>query len=126
MTGQVLVHPSHLCQIGESDQGRFDDAFRFSRRGRRLLPALPQAWPKGTIEGVLCRGAIEIDRLHWDGGKVEAEMTSKNAQQIALVLPRGIAEIKAEGASVSNGANDAERMLALPAGKKVSLTLRPK
>ena len=92
----------------------------------RLLPALPQAWPKGTIEGVLCRGAIEIDRLHWDGGKVEAEMTSKNAQQIALVLPRGIAEIKAEGASVSNGANDAERMLALPAGKKVSLTLRPK
>jgi hypothetical protein len=23
MSGQVLVHPSHICQIGESDQGRF-------------------------------------------------------------------------------------------------------
>jgi hypothetical protein len=21
MSGQVLVHPSHICQIGESDQG---------------------------------------------------------------------------------------------------------
>jgi hypothetical protein len=24
MSGQVLVHPSHICQIGESDQGHFD------------------------------------------------------------------------------------------------------
>jgi alpha-L-fucosidase 2 len=32
----------------------------------RLLPALPSAWPTGTIEGVLCRGAIEIHRLHWN------------------------------------------------------------
>jgi hypothetical protein len=23
MSGQVLFHPSHICQIGESDQGRF-------------------------------------------------------------------------------------------------------
>jgi hypothetical protein len=23
MSGQVLVHPSHICQIGESDQGVF-------------------------------------------------------------------------------------------------------
>ena len=21
MSGQVLIHPSHICQIGESDQG---------------------------------------------------------------------------------------------------------
>ncbi len=33
----------------------------------QLLPALPAAWPSGTIEGVLCRGAIEIKSLQWDG-----------------------------------------------------------
>jgi hypothetical protein len=35
LTGQVLVHPSHLCQIGGLDQGRFGLSFRSSIR--RLL-----------------------------------------------------------------------------------------
>jgi hypothetical protein len=92
----------------------------------RLLPALPKAWDKGTIEGVLCRGAITINRLHWDGGKVEAEMTSNKAQEITLVLPREIAEIKAEGATLADASNANERKLTLPAGKKVSLTIHLK
>jgi len=92
----------------------------------RLLPALPTAWPKGTIEGVLCRGAIELDRLHWDGGKVEVEMTSKQAQEITLVLPRDIAGIEAQGATVADGANAKVRKLSLPAANKVSLSIRLK
>jgi hypothetical protein len=92
----------------------------------RLLPALPKAWDKGTIEGVLCRGAITINRLHWDGCKVEAEMTSNKAQEITLVLPREIAEIKAEGATLADASNANERKLTLPAGKKVSLTIHLK
>jgi hypothetical protein len=90
----------------------------------RLLPALPSAWPKGTIEGVLCRGAIELNRLHWDGDKVEVEMTSKKDQEITLVLPREIASFKAEGAMVADGSNANERMLTLPAGNKISLTIQ--
>jgi hypothetical protein len=92
----------------------------------RLLPALPSAWDKGTIEGVLCRGAITINRLHWDGGKVEAEMTSNKAQEITLVLPREIADIKAGGGTLADASNASERMLTLPAGKKVSLTIQLK
>ncbi len=33
----------------------------------QLLPALPAAWPSGRIEGVACRGAIEIQSLQWEG-----------------------------------------------------------
>ncbi|MCH7225864.1 glycosyl hydrolase family 95 catalytic domain-containing protein [Haloferula sp. A504] len=53
----------------------------------KLLPALPKEWKTGTLEGVLCRGAIEINRLHWTPGKVEVAMTSKEAQTIDLILP---------------------------------------
>ena len=90
----------------------------------RLLPALPTAWPKGTIEGVLCRGAITLNLLHWNGNAVEARMTSAIGREITLVLPRPIAEIKADGATVTEGANANERMLVLPAGQTVSISLR--
>lgn len=89
----------------------------------RLLPALPKAWSKGTIEGVLCRGAIVLNRLHWDDDKVEVEMTSVKAQDITLVLPREISDIKAEGATVASGANASERKLTLPAGQKVTFAI---
>jgi hypothetical protein len=89
----------------------------------RLLPALPSAWDKGTIEGVLCRGVITLNRLHWNGGKVEVEMTSEKAQEITLVLPRDISAIKAEGTAVADGSNAKERKLALPAGRKVTLAI---
>ena len=89
----------------------------------RLLPALPTAWDKGTIQGVLCRGAITLNRLHWNGGKVEVEMTSEKAQEITLVLPRNISAIVAEGTTVADGSTAKERKLALPAGRKVTLAI---
>ncbi len=92
----------------------------------RLLPALPKEWNKGTIEGVLCRGAIVLNRLHWDDGKVEVEMTCNKAQEITLVLPREISEIESEGATLAAGANTSERKLTLPSGKKVTLTIQLK
>ncbi len=87
----------------------------------RLLPALPKAWPKGTIEGVLCRGVITINRLHWNGNKVEVEMTSAKAREIMLALPRDITEIQSTGTTVGDGVNSTERKLTLPAGKPVTL-----
>lgn len=90
----------------------------------RLLPALPGAWTTGTIEGVLCRGAIELNRLHWNGDLVEVDMTSRKAREITLVLPREITDIQAAGAQVADGANASERKISLPAGAKVSLVIR--
>lgn len=89
----------------------------------RLLPALPKAWPKGSIEGVLCRGAITINRLHWDGDRVEVELTSPKAQDITLVLPRDIKDIQADGVTVADGSNAGERKLSLPENRKVRLQI---
>jgi len=89
----------------------------------RIFPALPSAWNTGTIEGILCRGAIEIHRLHWNGGDVEIELTSKSGQTIDLVLPGEITTITAEGATVADGTTPAERKLTLTPGNKATLKL---
>jgi alpha-L-fucosidase 2 len=36
----------------------------------RLLPALPQAWPAGSVRGICARGALRLD-MDWRSGKVE-------------------------------------------------------
>lgn len=60
----------------------------------RLLPALPKAWPSGTIEGVLCRGQIEIKRLKWDDNSIQLTLISGKDQNVEIKTPaetRGIA-----------------------------------
>jgi hypothetical protein len=97
-----------------------------SEPGRiKLLPALPNAWPKGTLEGVLCRGAIEINRLHWDGSVVEVELTSARSQEISLSAPAPISEITVTGGHgrLSAGSGPAERQLSLSGGRKASLRI---
>jgi hypothetical protein len=53
-----------------------------------LLPALPEAWPKGEIRGILARRQITINRLAWDkpAGTVHLKLTSGNQQTISLRL----------------------------------------
>ena len=67
----------------------------------RLLPALPKAWPAGTIEGVLCRGQIEVRRLHWTTEGLECTLWSGKAQTILLDVPAGIASVTVVGTSAS-------------------------
>lgn len=55
-----------------------------------LLPALPAAWPEGTIEGILCRGQIEIKSLKWSPDKIVVDLISSKDQTITLEAPREI------------------------------------
>jgi alpha-L-fucosidase 2 len=91
----------------------------------RLLPALPKAWPEGTIEGVLCRGQIEVRRLHWTPGGLECTVRSGKAQAILLDAAAGIASVTVEGksakASRSKTANQCK--MTLPAGGDVTVSI---
>ncbi len=60
-------------------------ALVFSEPGKiKLLPALPKAWDTGKIEGVLCRGQIEVKSLEWDTNGLKVVLVSKKKQTIEL------------------------------------------
>jgi hypothetical protein len=90
-----------------------------------LLPALPKAWPTGTIEGVLCRGQIEVRRLHWNPAGIECTLRSAKDQTVLLELPGTASEVTVEGtgAKVAKAATTNQRKLTLPAGREVSVKI---
>jgi hypothetical protein len=91
----------------------------------QLLPALPKAWPTGTIEGALCRGQIEVKRLHWSPEGVECTLSSGKAQTVLLELPGEISSIRVEGGGtkVAKGAAANQRKLTLVATRDATIKL---
>ena len=65
-----------------------------------LLPALPQAWPAGSVRGLRARGGIAV-ALSWSGGKLaSAELQTKFAGPCRLRTP-GKIEVRQNGAPVA-------------------------
>jgi alpha-L-fucosidase 2 len=91
----------------------------------RLLPALPAEWNKGSIQGVLCRGAVHIRELKWDGKKISVTLNSAKAQQLALEMPTAIKEITVTsgGANIATGKTANQRLVSLPAATDVTLQI---
>jgi alpha-L-fucosidase 2 len=55
-----------------------------------LLPALPAAWPEGSVRGITARCGVTVD-LTWSaqGHQLQVTLHSRTAQQISLRLPDG-------------------------------------
>ena len=92
----------------------------------KLLPALPGTWMKGKIEGVQCRGGIEVS-VEWDlqKGWTRATLLSRSEQTITLKFPAILKSLKCEPADAAISDSDfgtIYRTLKLPAGVKITVT----
>ena len=92
----------------------------------QLLPALPVVWPSGTIEGVLCRGQVEIKRLHWDKDRILVSLISGKKQSIILEAPSEIRDISVEKGSVliQKTEQKKSRRLSLRARQDITLNIK--
>ena len=92
----------------------------------QLLPAVPETWPAGTIEGVLCRSQIEIKRLHWDQGRIEMSLQSEINQSILIETPSMITNISIQkgNARIRQADQQNRRTITLPGRQEISLVIQ--
>ena len=94
----------------------------------KLLPALPAAWPKGTIEGILCEGQVEIKSLQWNEDRILVSLLSAKQQSIALELPaeiKSISILKGSATMQKNVRKNSLKIL-LPGQQEVALEIKLK
>ncbi|MDY4463624.1 MAG: glycoside hydrolase family 95 protein, partial [Prevotella sp.] len=71
-----------------------------------LLPALPDAWQRGSVSGLIARGGFVIDNLQWEGQQLStATITSRLGGILRL---RSYVPLKGEGLRPAEGDVDNE------------------
>jgi hypothetical protein len=90
-----------------------------------LLPALPAEFSEGAIEGVLCRGQIEVKKLSWQEERLTVSLLSGKEQEVKLVLPKEMESITVtdgRGQLTKTGEKNS-RMLSLRKGETATLEI---
>ena len=60
----------------------------------RLLPALPAAWPEGSVSGLRARGNVGVD-LAWKEGRLEQLTLHSPVDRVVRVFgPEGMVELE--------------------------------
>lgn len=68
-----------------------------------LLPALPDAWQKGEVSGIMARGGFVIDHLAWNGQQLSsATITSRLGGNLRI---RSYVPLKGDGLKPAKGCN---------------------
>jgi alpha-L-fucosidase 2 len=76
-----------------------------------FLPALPSAWPEGSVRGLRARGAIEIDVAWKDGKGTQAALRPAIDGEHILRAPRGQRIVSvSQGAAVARGGGETVRL----------------
>jgi len=95
-----------------------------------LLPALPQdKFTRGTLRGVLARGGIVVEQLHWNKtlGQVDVTLRSQRAQSVKLrfgVDLRFVDATDPKDQKMVTPDKPGQWIIDLPAGRSVSLNCR--
>ena len=92
-----------------------------------ILPALPSAWPSGSVTGLRARGAIGVD-IRWEAAKASEVRLRPDvdARQVFIRAPKGqrIAAITSGESSIPFISNaDGSIRATLPAGKEYVLSV---
>ena len=91
-----------------------------------LLPALPEQWPSGKIEGIPCRGRILVKSLVWNPQSVIVVLKSEVKQEVNLKVPGTVTSLTREkGKAVlgETGSQKGSYILSLSAGSEVVLEI---
>lgn len=101
-----------LKMLAESDVGRL-----------QLLPALPQEWATGSVDGILCRGQLEIKRMQWSPEGVAVTLLSGKTQELRVEVPCDIVTVDAPVPSHVDASKRCFK-LTLSAEKPVTLKIK--